>query len=188
LAIALGYKGHSGLIEAAKFRAVSDNNESLVLFSNADISDSIVCTYMEKLPEADIDLMTAICNALANQERSGWSPAVTDLTDRSKLCIKIFLTKDGIEFLNLRHKYLIPLKWDDCICLAKHHGVQNGRSDLIVLLEDYLDEAILIEGQPVLDLYDHISPLLRTLYYAAEDKHRDYINQLNCNEKLISIL
>jgi len=68
LAVSLGYKGHPDLIEAVKFRADSDKEQQLLIFSNADIRSSIAEVFSAKLTEASYDQILTLCHKLGNAE------------------------------------------------------------------------------------------------------------------------
>jgi hypothetical protein len=59
LAMAVGYKGYSDLINASKFRAKADNRETLVLFGESSLRATIKEVFATKLPSialSDIDM------------------------------------------------------------------------------------------------------------------------------------
>jgi len=71
LAKALGYKGHSDMVESAKFRVQSDTGAVLDLFSNDNISTSVAREFsrvIESIEEKDV---IVAYNYLVNEHKEG---------------------------------------------------------------------------------------------------------------------
>ncbi|OUV23312.1 MAG: hypothetical protein CBC55_01425 [Gammaproteobacteria bacterium TMED95] len=66
--IALGYKGHPDLIESAKFRASSDTNQSLIIFLNQDVTNSIAEVFSSRIEGVSKESMRNICKKLSKNE------------------------------------------------------------------------------------------------------------------------
>lgn len=178
LAKSLGYKGHSDLKEKTKFRAQADKHDCLIIFSNENMPELITTNYCEKFPDirTEQDLIRSICKLLANQEDDSWSAGIAKITDDSNIWIKITFTKEGIEFLNITRKFLIALDWKTCTYVAESFGIKNSRAELISFLNGYLEKVLLIEGIHEPNFKDLVIPVVRSLYYAAEDKNRDFLD------------
>ena len=67
LAIALGYKGHSGLIHAVKFHSQQDAGEQLRLFCHAGITSAIIETYCSKITGLDRKQFVLACEHLSER-------------------------------------------------------------------------------------------------------------------------
>ncbi len=70
LAIALGYKGHSDLIHAAKFHSQQDAGEQLRLFCHAGITSAIIETYCSKITGLDRKQFVLACEHLSERKLS----------------------------------------------------------------------------------------------------------------------
>lgn len=199
LARALGYKSHSDLVNQSKAKQQADTGQPLILFSDDMISKSIAQVFWkESNASEDLLLMfQTVCNQLGNQE-VGWEPGVIKLSENQyKLYITLSLNVNGIEFINIADRYMIDLDWDECSKILLGFGFE-GKRDLITFLEEYVDMPILIEGMEDFmttgeliekgEFSNLFRPLIRALYYEAEDKHRSYINNLPQNINLMSFL
>ena len=199
LARTLGYKSHSDLAFSSKARQQADKIKPLIIFSDEKISKRIATTFWQEFDgkESSYKLFQSVVNQLGNQEVD-WEQGVASFSDdKHKIYIMISLNTDGIKLINIGSKYLLNLDWQSSILIGDVYGF-SGRDNLIDLLEDYVDKPLLIEGIEegneylptkalLKNLNDFPGPLLRSLYYEAEDQNREYINSLPQNKHLKSL-
>tara|TARA_B100001245_G_scaffold231302_1_gene211965 strand:- start:183 stop:677 length:495 start_codon:yes stop_codon:yes gene_type:complete len=69
LSIALGYKGHSDLVESSKFRKEGDKSKPLWVFQNEDIASSIARVFSKKIDGLTEETVLDVCKILSSRER-----------------------------------------------------------------------------------------------------------------------
>jgi hypothetical protein len=193
LSEALGYKSHSDLVNLTSSRVQADKQTPLMIFSNDAVAHSIAITFWQKFcgsPDT-LSLFISTIKQLGFKELNPEPSIVYPSEHNYKLYILFHLTAKGIEFINLRHRFGIALNWSESMKIVKVLGIKE-KDDLIKLLEDEVNKAILIEGPE--DPHERrsnniekpwdkgfIVTLVRILYYSAADKNEDYIKQLPHN-------
>lgn len=85
LSMALGYKGHSDLVNASKFRVEADKQEGLLLFTESAIRSSIREVFTAKLPVIDSSVIDAATKKMAEVE------------SKSRSSIPMFFYDEGVE-------------------------------------------------------------------------------------------
>tara|TARA_Y100001970_G_scaffold224984_2_gene277522 strand:- start:31984 stop:33246 length:1263 start_codon:yes stop_codon:yes gene_type:complete len=69
LSIALGYKGHSDLVESSKFRKEGDKYKPLWVFQNEDIASSIASVFSKNVDGLTEKTVLDVCKVLGIRER-----------------------------------------------------------------------------------------------------------------------